>query len=294
MFVDDIEALVSETFSHSESAISRCPFDMESSNEMDFAPLSHPTTEIVSELMKGNGEINFPEQCPGVFYHIQKNSSTFVIRILESNDLSEDYPQILNNPEDYPKLRLLNDEETPIAEKLKFFECDSVFLAKSIKKELCNKRFPIFEENIFNVSDPCDSWWVKSTGNELKIYFNLSRTESMDSLIKLGPLADNKIAMDKFNKLHGYFNLLFPVSDFSCAHGQFSMSCTEVGNNIFRDLVRVFTHGDVGHEFWEILRGLEMDSQDKPYLKALQQANYFLIEISTIRNFWKQVELQVL
>jgi len=102
------------------------------------------------------------------------------------------------------------------------------------------------------------------------------------------------MAMEKFSKLHGYFNLLFPVADYSCAHGQFSMSCSEPDNQVFNELIRVFTEGDVGHDFWETLRKLEMDSQDEPYLKALQQANYFLIEISTIRNFWKQIELQVL
>ncbi len=268
MFFDDIDALVKETFSNS-TGLNKNPF-MDFSDQMDaFAP----------------------EATPGVFYHLEKKSSTFVIRVFESKDLSADYSKILNAPEDYPSLRLLGDD-LPVKEKLQYFECDLFELALQIKSELANKRFPVFEEHVFNVSDPGDSWWVKKEGCELKIFFKLSRTETMDSLIKLGPLGDTKEAIEKFNKLYGYFKLLFPIHDYSSAHGQFTIKSDET-NQIFNSFVKILTDGDSGFEFWEYLRHLEMNSQDAPYIDSLKQANLFMMELANLRSFWVQIQSQL-
>lgn len=264
MFIDDIDALVQATFNSSV---------MPGQNPFDF--------DDIDEL---------PGQCPGVFYNLEKKVSTFVIRIFKSDDLSIDLPLILANPENYPSLRLLGDDGRAIKEKLKFFECDMPSLASDIKNELSNKRFPIFEENVFNVSDPGDSWWVKVEKSELKVFFKLSRTESMESLIKLGPLGDTNAAMEKFKKLYGYFRMLFPVADYASAHAQFNIRCENAHDPIFKDFVKIFTDGDSGFEFWEYLRKLEMNSMDKPFLDSLRQANLFLMQIANMRRFWIEIQ----
>lgn len=279
-FIDDIDAMVQATFSGEGEFHGQNPFD---------------NLELTNSICANNtiDDLELPDQCPGVFYNLELKASTFVIRIFPSNDLSVDYPKILEHPEDYPTLRLLSDDDRSVKEKLQYFECDMPELAHQIKKELSNKRFPIFEEHVFNVSDPGDSWWVKSDAGELKVFFKLSRTESMDSLIKLGPLGDTNLAMEKFKKLYGYFRMLFPIADYASAHGQLTIKCEYANDPIFKDFVKIFTVGDSGFDFWDYLRKLEMSSQDKPYIESLKQANLFLMEIANMRRFWMRIQEQL-
>lgn len=271
MFGSDIDALVKETFNITLEKKGLSPFE-----------------EFV---YGGEKPQNVPlEKVPGVLYHLEKKASTFVVRVYPSENLAQDYKKIVENPEDYPSLRLICDDEICAQDKLNFFECDSFFLANNIKKELGNKRFPIFEEHVLNVSDPSDSWWVSVDRSELKIFFKLSRTESMDKLVKLGPLGDTEFAVDMFNKLYGYFQMLFPVADYSSAHGQLAIKCERDHDPIFKALTQIFLTGDADHEFWEYLRELEVRAQEKPYLESLQKANLFLMEIATKRRFWKQIQ----
>jgi hypothetical protein len=290
MFLNDIDALVSETFNHSKVLTGnshRDPLFDFKFNE-NIADNDEDSFQDISDIF----DIETPDQVPGVFYHLEKKASTFVIRILESRDLSIDYPKILNNPENYPILRLCGDHEIALEDQLQFFECDLFELAKGIKTELANKRFPIFEERVFNVSDPGDSWWVKADSDEVKIFFKLSRTESMDSLIKLGPLGDTKRATEMFNQLYGYFKMIFPIEDYSSAHGQFSLK-SERNHPMFEAFCRILTEGDSGFEFWDYLRNLEMNSADKPYLESLKEANLFLMELANLRRFWMNIQSQV-
>lgn len=268
----DLDALVKETFNTSLDMKGMDPF----SNDFKF--------------VDDSSELDLPEMVPGILYNLEIKASTFVIRILPSSNLADDYQKILLNPESYPTLRLLDDEEKSVKQKLCFFESDSFVLARELKKELGNKRFPIFEEHVLNVSDPGDSWWISSERSEIKIFFKLSRTESMESLVKLGPLGDTEHAVDMFNKLYGYFQMLFPVSDYSSAHGQLAIRCEREHDPIFKAFTDIFVKGDADHEFWEYLRDLEVKAQGKPYMESLQKANFFMMQIATMRRFWMQIQ----
>lgn len=241
-------------------------------------------------------KMSFPEQnqnlivapeCPGVLFHLQVFASTFVIRIVESENLKRDQRKILENPQDYPVLRLMQDDGIDhFEDKLKFFETDSLQAAKAIKKQMANKRFPIVEEHMINVSDPGDNWWIKRQNDSLEIFFKLCRTESIDSLRKIGPLGDANMTMDFLNRLYGYFTLLFPVRDFSSAHGQFYIGCEAKNNLLFNDFVDIFVSGEIGTELWEKMRTLELSAQKAEHINSLRRANYFLVEIAALRSFW--------
>lgn len=180
---DDISFLVQETLKEAEKS-------------------SQKETGLFSQIFSKD---KLPEEAPGFFYHLQQKVSTFVIRIYPSKNLREDYTNILKHPDLYPTLRL--EESDNFEESLKYFECDNYQIAENIKIQLGNKRFPLFEERVFNVSDPGDSWWVKLEESRVTIYFKLSATVEMDSLIKLGPLGDPQKAVDTFSKLYGYFKM---------------------------------------------------------------------------------------
>lgn len=278
--MDDISFLVNETLKHAEAM----SFD-KNSLQFDFAQAD--TEALIEEV----SPLVMPDEGPGLFFHLQKKASTFVIRIQPSSDMAADYKTILEFPENYPSLRLLEDDgNTNIESKLSFFECDSYEMANLIKSQLSNKRFPIFEENVFNLSDPGDSWWVKDSGDEISIFFKLSRTEQIDDLVKLGPLGDCSTNLEAFNKLYGYFKMLFPLGAYSSAHGKFTISTTDSSNFMFKEFKNLLLEGESNFDFWHNLRELERESSEKPYINSLRQANYFLMELSNMRRFWRVIE----
>ena len=268
----DLDALVQETFKTSLDMKGMDPFKSEFKFEDE---------ALAFEL---------PEMVPGILYNLEIKASTFVIRILPSSNLADDYQKVLANPKNYPSLRLLDESDKTVRQKLCFFESDSFFLAKELKKELGNKRFPTFEEHVLNVSDPGDSWWISTESAELKIFFKLSKTEAMEKMVKLGPLGDTEHAIDMFNKLYGYFQMLFPVADYSSAHGQLAIRCEIEHDPIFKALIDIFVNGDADHAFWEYLRDLEIKAEGKPYMESLQKANFFMMQIATMRRFWMQIQ----
>jgi hypothetical protein len=236
------------------------------------------------ELSRGHSSVIMPDQVPGVIYNIEQNTSTFVLRILATNNLSLTYQDILKNPDRYANLRIEDDPSV-----IRFFECDSEVLAHNLKKELGNKRFPLYEENIFNVSDPGDSWWMSLEDSKLKIFFKLARTESLHRLIKLGPLGDVLDATEMFNKLQGYFQLLFPLSQYAGAHGQLIIEPQNVNHLMYQALVKIFKEGEIDSEFWELMLSLERKAPNALVLESVQKANLFILQIANIRRFWVEI-----
>lgn len=269
-FNDEIEKLVSQTFEEAKK-IARESSDFLFEDE----ELSHASAPRIA-----------PEETCGVLYHLQKNESTFVLRMMVCENLREDWGKVINSPNEYPALRL----EGEVEEELRFFECDSIKLAKALKAQMANKRFPLHEERIINVSDPGDNWWLKKSDHGLSVYFKLCRTESMDTLIKAGPLGDCEGAMSLFNKLYGYFSLLFPLADYSSAHGQLYFSSKDPADAVFSDLQDLFLTGEMGNHLWEKLRSLEEEITDPKILESLRRANFFMMEIACMRSFWREVQ----
>lgn len=264
---DDISFLVQETFK-----------DVEQNSKKKF----------LSNFLNGNEESeSVPETC-GVIYHLQQNASTFVVRVIPSKNIRSDFKNIRKHPDLYPNLRL--DEDLISQGNLRFFECDNIKLARSIKLNLANKRFPLHEENVFNVSDPGDSWWMSVNEGELKIYFKLSHTEKLNRLIKLGPLGDGKIYENLFLQMRGYFQKLFPLKNFSSGYGQIAITTDDPEDLNFQGIVQLFSQGEVSPDLFEFLARWEMSSESETYLDSLKKANFTLIELATLRGFWREIQ----
>ncbi|MBT4792536.1 MAG: hypothetical protein HON90_13270 [Halobacteriovoraceae bacterium] len=267
---DDINFLVQETFNDLEKPKAGSGF---------FAKLFAKDEKL-------------PEEVPGLIYHLQKKSSTFVLRIHPTANLKKEYKNIIKHPDMFPALRL-NEGDEPIETKLQFFECDRFEIAQNIRAQLGNKRFSIFEERVLNISDPGDSWWLKIEENKIILLFKLSYTDDISNLVKLGPLGEVHRSADVLIQLRGYFKMIFPIAEYSCSHGHWTLSCAETNNGNFENLKKLFIEGETSHEFWEYLRYLEVKAENKPFLESVQKANYFLLETSLMRRFWKEVENQL-
>lgn len=258
MFEDEISKLVSETF----------------------AMTSNPS------LMKENFYSDI-EEVPGVIYNLQHKGSTFVLRMIASENLAEDYPKIAQDPKSYKELRISSNEDEF---KLGHFECDSISIAKALIKQMAKKRFPLFEEHMLNISDPGDSWWACKDAGKLTVYFKLSKTENLENMIKIGPLGDGEQILERFKSLREVFGLLFPISEFYSAHGSLSVECTNSENKFFVDLMSLFFSGDVGHDFWIYLGQLEAHAQSEKLRTQVREATYLLMELSVLRRFWIRIE----
>jgi hypothetical protein len=233
---------------------------------------------------------NIPESC-GVFYNLEQTAGTFVIRIFASSNLQKDIEEIQKHPENFPKLRLVNEEGFDF-EKLKFFECDNHLIAQKIVTQLANKRFPKFEENVINVSDPGDSWYLQSKNGEFSLFFNLSRTESIDSLTKLGPLGDVEEVSMLLTKIRPYFSKFFQIEKYTNHKSNFTLKVEE-SNIYLEEFINLFVQGEIGPFLFQKFIELEKTAPNENVLKSFQKVNYFFMELASIRGFWKQVESEL-
>lgn len=255
MFMDDISQLVKETFD--------------------------------SVYNHQNAQENLPESA-GVIFHVENKGSIFVIRAIESRDISMDLDKFLDDSKILTKLRLL-ESENPRSE-VRYFQCDDYFMAKNIVENLANKRFPLYEEHIMNVSDPGDSWWLKKEKNSMSLYFKLCRTESIDDMVKLGPIGDNQQTEEVFKKLYGYFSLIFEVKDFSSQTGAFHITPNDANDPMYLEFLNLFENGEVGYKLMDHLRNLEDKSSKESFKASVRRANYFLLELAHMRGFWREIE----
>lgn len=268
-------------------------------NELDF--LVQETFRVNDCGVNSNEEMNslfnfgksntfiMPEETCGLFYKVDKRASTFIVRCLPSTNLKSDYTKIVSNPKAFASLKL--DDEVKVADQLFYFECDNYLLAKKIKTNICNKRFPLQEEELFNVSDHSDHWWISSSDQDLSISFKLRVSDQTS--IKTGALTDSKDLGFKLKSLYGYFKLLFPVTEYSLSESHFKISCSDSENLIFKGIKDLFIKGEVDHTFWSYLFDLERKSANEPFLDDLKAANFLLLELCSTREFWKQVELKL-
>lgn len=253
----------------------------------DISFLVQETLNEAAKYSQSEFQQEVPDDCCGVIFNVEKNDSTFVIRIKTCVDLANDYNLAKTNSDEFSQLRL--SEES----KLSYFACDDIQIAELIRERFANKRFPKFEENVLNVSDPGDSWWMDISCNKIKVNLKLSQTNDINQLIKLGPLGDAEDSAKVFSVLGGYFQMLFPLKDFSSHSNQLEISAEDEGHPAFSGLKNLFLNGDATFEFWEELRLLESKYEGSQFSDSLKQANHFLMELSQLRSFWIDVQTQI-
>ncbi|MGK0367077.1 MAG: hypothetical protein ACI9QD_000210 [Thermoproteota archaeon] len=277
MFNDDIDFLVSETFN----------IRPEHTLGQKFA--GDTESDLSESLNKRNtpSTISIPNKV-GIVYHLQKSSATFVLRSIPCVNMKDLYTDIIAKPEEFKTLRM--DERG--LECLSFFECDDIDTAQVVHKQLSNRRFLVHEENVCNISDPGFSWWLKPEENGFSFLFNLSHTDSMDNLIKLGPLGDNSSAHAKFQKLYSFFNYLFSVKTFSCSRSGVKMAVESSNCNNFSELMEAFILGEFSFNFLNFLedKEIELSENDRPNFRS---ALFFLKELIITRKLWLKLQSQL-
>lgn len=262
--MDEIELLVEQTLSHYNHNFSMKKF--EDGDELIF--------DAQDEL----------PSAPGIIYHIQQTSSIFVVRTLVSQNIRDDYRLIVIAPENYPSLRLIEGTDQRVTEKLRFFIVENQYQAEIIHDQLNNRRFPVDEEMICNLSDPGFSWWLTKKGLSFQLSFTLS--VGMDeSPIKLGPLGDHQLALRNFQDLAQILSQAqLPVN----IQNEMNRVQFEEGDEFlleeFRDL---FELGVVNQGLSDLFKILARQLKDHSKLETIW---YYLHELAAMRRFWIQIQ----
>jgi hypothetical protein len=255
--MDEIELLVAETFRHFEENFSKTPQREE------------------EEFLLPDG--------PGVIYHVQKSSSIFVLRTLTSRSLRDDYRHILERPEDYPSLRLLEGGPDEVSGRLKFFVVDDLSQAEIIHDQLNNRRFPVHEEMICNLSDPGFSWWLTKKEKGFQISFNLS--VASESSVKLGPLGDRELAVRSFQA----FEALVSSAgiEMNIQNEVNRVQFTDCEEFILEELKDVFEFGVITDTLKDLFKILAKRSSA---VSNLETTWFYLQELAAMRRFWIQIQ----
>lgn len=272
--MDDMSMLVAETYRHLQSNFL----------EIHNFPESEEGIEKLTEL--AHSEVDEVPAGPGILYHIQKSTSIFVVRTLASQNLQDDFRKIKDAPEDYPSLRLIDGEKNMIHE-LRYFSVEDFSQAEIIHDQISNRRFPMFEERMCNLSDPGFSWWMFKTDKGFHVSFNLS-VHSGENTVKLGPLGDQQLATKTFlsfaellDKSGLPFNVQNEINRIQFTDGDSFLM------NEFQDLFELGAIGEGLTKLFKLLARRKQNSVD------LETTWFYLQELAALRRFWIQIEFDL-
>lgn len=267
--MDEIQLLVEETYKHYERFF----------ETGEIAPSAPMPVQIDDEAA------SFPEG-PGVIYHIQKSTSVFVIRTMVSENIREDYFKILEAPEDYPSLRLLESGDEDVQSRLKFFMVENQGEAEIIHDQLHNRRFPIHEEMMCNLSDPGFSWWLTKKEDGFQLSFTMS--VAPENTIKLGPLGDKELALRNFQTFESLVSSA--GIDINIQNETNRVQFTDCEEFILEELKDIFEFGVITQTLKDLFKILARRSQD---VTQLEGCWFYLHELAAMRRFWIQIQFDL-
>ena len=264
--MDFIELMVAETFKHLHE---------------NFAPAVTVPLPLIPAI---EDEINEYPAEPGLLFHLQKSASLFVIRTLVSRNIRDDYQKIIDHPEDYPSLRLIEGGPVDVEKKLRFFMLENHLQAEIIHDQISNRRFPIDEESMCNLSDPGFSWWLTKKLNGFQISFTLS-VSSGDDTVKLGPIGDQQMALRSFQQME---NLMQKAGlDLNIQNESNRVQFNDGEQFLLEELKDLFEFGVVGEGMIKLFKLLARRIGSHSQLETLW---LYLQEIAAMRRFWIQIQ----
>lgn len=269
--MDEIELLVAETFRHFHHH-----YGEGASVSSDTECLPDPALE----------QDQLPAQA-GLLYHLQKSTSVFVVRSIVTKNIQEDFHKVLSSPEDYPSLRLLEGGADDLEKRLKFFPVDSEFQAEVIHDQIANRRYPIHEELVCNLSDPGFSWWLVKEPSGFTLTFNLASGEGTE-VIKLGPLGDQQMIMANFQLLE---KLTQDAGLSLYVQNELNKMQVHEGEDVLLEELRdLLEFGMVGEGMVKLFTLLFKRTQ---YPTQMETLWFYFQELAAIRRFWIQIQFDL-
>ena len=217
-------------------------------------------------------------QGPGVAFYLEIGPNTFCLRAVSTDDLEEVFDLIESG---HPPVRqaLRMEEGRSPAPRVMAFPTDSKASAEILVDHLANRRYPLREDFLCNLSDPGFSWWMDFNQNHLQIFFQSCSVDRAVDFVCLGPMGDPVIARRRLNQALPFLKNYFLIDEFSVTEKAIGLSVTTADCPNFGLFKEVFLSGEV-----ELKKGIfPPDSQGKTLF-------LYFRELALKRRFWCQIE----
>lgn len=214
---------------------------------------------------------------PGIIFRIDRGANTFCVRGFTTENINY---QLKALPYESAKLMLLKAQNEN--DNIFYFETKTFEVAEIIKDQIINRRFPIQEDAVCNISDPGYSWWMDVTPGRFEIHFKSNSIQRAEKFVKLGPVGDSKIAMLRLNQAHALLRSSFPLTEFSCTDKSLVVATSKPDHSSFLSFQNIFLHGE-NHTCPE-------NFPDNSTGKTLY---FYFLELATLRKFWIEVEAKL-
>ncbi|MCO4793936.1 MAG: hypothetical protein KC493_09495 [Bacteriovoracaceae bacterium] len=216
-------------------------------------------------------------QGPGLVYRVDKGSSTFCVRGFATENIEQSLLDIESGEVvTREKLRLDDDLDY---DTLNFFETDELAMAQIIIDQLFNRRFPIDEDILCNLSDPGFSWWLNLDEVGLNIFFKSHGLNRMDRFSRLGPIGDNAIACLRLNQASSFLRTKFAINEFSCDDKSLNITPVESKSLGYQNFLELLVDGEFN---WSI-----EDFSNDTHGRTMY---FYFKELAALRAFWINLE----
>ena len=236
--------------------------------------------DMMSDIFEDISEEGLPlaPVGPGIIFRIEKGVHTFCIRGFSTDSIEQSLVDIESGEvRTCSKLKIKSEDDY---DHINFFEFKSLEIAEKIQHSLFNRRFPIDETLICNLSDPGFSWWLRDSDVGFEVYFQTYQADDNNKqLHKLGPLGDLYNATDIFRNTENILRKFFPINEFSCDDKSLKIIPCDPENTRFKELLNLLYRGDQAF-LSTFFPANETESHLLDYLQ----------EISSLRQFWLNVE----
>lgn len=233
-------------------------------------------SDSLFELNSNLIEASLPNSS-GILYNIFKSGNTFSIRGFAVHNISDAFESLSLEDSQMMKVLKINANEIP---NVKFFEVECYERAEVIVDQVFNKRFPMEEDVLCNISDPGFSWWYGRFEDGFRVNFRSHKFICQGPRIKLGPIGDVVVAGVRFEKLKNHFKYHLPISEVVINEKQFILKSSDGKHPILYELMNLFENGVISPES-ALLCELDMTLK------------YYLLELADVRRFWIAIEQEI-
>jgi len=238
--------------------------------------LALPAAEFAA---KNTGEMAEIPAAPGLFYWPDLGKNTFILRAAPSTNLKETMEHLFAENCDFLDALRIKSTDDENLNLLNFYQTETFEMAEVVRDQLANRRFLYHEEQVCNISDPGHSWWANISAESIKIHFRSYGLKNEDTLIKLGPIGDQKIAQIRFDQASQMLPSFFPVTEYSCSDKGVIIATAAAGHPHFEIYKEIFVKG-------EFLGQLKSFPKGENSLTLY----FYFKELAVIRKFWLQLE----
>ena len=207
---------------------------------------------------------------PGIAFFVDIGSGSFCVRGL---------PVIENNLAK-PELVSLN-KHFEKASHIHFFPCESIEVAEVITEQMINRRYPLQDNGLVNISDPGATWLMKYDDTSFCLYFK-SMSFGDKGLENIGAIGDPQVFRFWWSKIAKLFKPEFQIElheDEKGCYQNLKDESTQSEREYFQTMLKILLLGEFNY-----INGFFHNKFEE------ENINTFFNELSHSRRFWLKIE----